>query len=74
VRVAEQDKAKCVCMFCGNSIEETPVDPCAGLFVAAWSENAFEERAGQYWFHAACVQQHAHPSIPLYFLDLADGA
>jgi hypothetical protein len=62
------------CMFCGESIERTGVDPCVALLTARWLDKGFEESPGQYWFHEQCLRRVTHPSVPLYFLDLADDA
>lgn len=74
-----------VCLFCGEPIEPTAVDPCSAVIsVAARGEPADQGRAGrrspqrwrrppgQYWMHAACLRSVTHPSVPLQFLDLAE--
>ena len=58
-----------VCLFCGKAIERVFPDPCAAVLTATWQVTGFESETGQYWFHAACLRQHADPSVPLYFLD-----
>jgi hypothetical protein len=59
-------------MFCAESIVPTAVDPCSAVFAARWLDSAFKNKTGQYWFHAACLRQRAHPSIPLYFIHAAE--
>jgi hypothetical protein len=74
-----------ICLFCGESIERTKVDPCTAVFAASSPDEGFDEtrRArkssswwkrplGQYWVHAACLRGAVHPSVPLQFLDLAE--
>jgi hypothetical protein len=70
--VVEPDDPLYMCLFCGGAIEPTATDPCSGVFTTAWSESDFEKETAQYWFHAGCLRQIAHPRVPLYFLDLAD--
>jgi hypothetical protein len=53
------------CGFCGNTIERTRVDPCAMVVAARWSEAGFDGRTQQIWFHAGCLRQHLHPTVPV---------
>lgn len=75
-----------VCLFCGGSIEQTKLDPCSAVLAASWRDQGFDKTRGarrssawwrrppgQYWMHAACLRRAAHPSVPLHFLDLAEG-
>ena len=32
----------------------------------------WERPPGQYWLHVACLREHAHPSVPLQFLDIVE--
>ena len=61
-----------VCLFCGESIARSHVDPCAGVLAAGWQEAGFEGSTGQYWFHAECLRTRTHKSVPLYFLEMGD--
>jgi hypothetical protein len=73
-----------VCLFCGESIERTKVDPCTAVFAVSPPEEPERTRGarkpswwkrppGQYWLHGACLRRATHPSVPLHFLDLAEG-
>ena len=73
------------CLFCGEPIEPTEIDPCTAVFAASGREDPLEAKRrgsrsspwwrrppGQYWVHAACLRSAAHPTVPLYFLDLTE--
>jgi hypothetical protein len=60
-------------MFCGLGIERTTVDPCSCAMTASWPTGRDDGTAG-YWFHAKRLRERVHPSVPLYFLDLAEDA
>lgn len=74
------------CLFCGEPIEPTAVDPCSAVLTAAPRAGEPEPARGRgarakwwrrppgvYWMHAACLRRAAHPSVALAFLDLAEG-
>ncbi len=58
-----------MCLFCGESIVRSDVDPCSAVFTAGWADDAFDSGTGQYWLHARCLRERASSSVPLYFLD-----
>ena len=60
------DEYETRCFFCGEGIEQTSVDPCSLALSPGWNNPSFNDGPRQgAWFHAACLRQHAHPSIPL---------
>ncbi|MEZ5145398.1 MAG: hypothetical protein R2726_23235 [Acidimicrobiales bacterium] len=77
-----------VCLLCGAAIEPTDVDPLTAVITAAPSADErsaerprgarrpattwWRRPPGQYWLHAACLRQAAHPTVPLPFLDVAE--
>ncbi len=74
-----------VCLFCGQPIAPSAVDPCSAVLSAALPDGPEAARGhrkqsawwrrppGQYWMHADCLRGVAHPSVPLHFLDVAEG-
>ena len=76
------------CLFCGEAIERTAVDPCSAVIAPSLPTQprspgddaparvigaTWQQRPpGQFWLHAACLRRVAHPSVPLHFLDMAE--
>jgi hypothetical protein len=74
------------CLFCGEAIEPSNLDPCSAVISASSPDGAdnagrrpkrspswWKRPPGQYWMHSACLRNAAHPSVPLHFLDSAEG-
>ncbi len=61
-----------LCMFCGEAITETAVDPCALEVAVHWPDPGFDGETACYWCHADCLRTASHPSVPLYVLDLGE--
>jgi hypothetical protein len=62
------DEYETRCFLCGEGIERTSVDPGSMTLAPGWGDPRFADGPRQNaWFHAACLRQHADPSIPLRF-------
>lgn len=61
------------CFFCGKTIEPNECDPCSLIVVTGWDGPADRQHEQQFFCHAEHLRSAAHPSVPLYVLDLCGG-
>jgi hypothetical protein len=53
------------CCFCGETINESAVDPCAIVLVGNWAAAAAEQAEQQFFCHVACFKKAMWPNVPV---------
>jgi hypothetical protein len=53
------------CCFCGKTISESAVDPCAIVLVGNWRSPPQQQAEQQFFCHVACFKQAMWPNVPV---------
>jgi hypothetical protein len=54
------------CCFCGESIVQSQIDPCAVILVGNWQSSKPAEQADQQFFcHVACFKKAMWHNVPV---------
>jgi hypothetical protein len=58
-------KLKYQCCFCGESIYESDVDPCALILFGNWQAPEPEQVEQQFFCHVGCFKKSMWPNVPV---------
>ena len=52
-----------LCAFCGKTVDDVALDPCALVVVSKWGSEEAEQREQQFFTHAKCLLDGMHPDV-----------